>query len=127
MIIKYEITSFKNEDKLIEAIKILCKFISMISLEEKNNYFLEEKISRLDDKIKLLIYHELIKTYKDEKYESMKQSIYDIIINKLNSIDNIIKLIDNLENEDKNIFIKKILDKCIFTKEEFYSNDDNEN
>ena len=125
LIIKYEITSFKNEDKLIEAIKILCKFISMISLEEKNNYFLEEKISRLDDKIKLLIYHELIKTYKDEKYESMKQSIYDIIINKLNGIDNIIKLIDNLENEDKNIFIKKILDKCIFTKEEFYSNDDN--
>ena len=124
-IIKLEISFIKEEDKLKEAIQILCKFISMIFLEEKNIDFLEEKIVRLDDKIQLLIYLELMKTYKDEKYKDIKNFIYDIFINKLNSIDNIIKLIDSLENEYKNIFIKKLLDKCIFTKEEFFSNDDN--
>ena len=84
---KYEFI-FKNQiqllegEKLTKAIKILSEFISKIFLEEKNNDFLEEKISKLDDKIKPLIYNELMKTYNDQKYDKMKQYIYDLFLTK---------------------------------------------
>ena len=90
-----------------------------------NNNFLDERIRQLDYKIKSLIYNELIKTYNDKKYDKMKQYLYDIFINKLDDIDNIIKLIDSLKDEDKKEFLKNIMNKCEFTKEEFYSNFEN--
>ena len=124
-VIKHEISVLKEEEKLAKAIEILCKFIIMVLLEEKNNNFLEEKISKLNDKIKILIYNEIIKRYQDEKYKGIKEFIYDILINKSDNIDNIIKLIDSLSYEEKNNFIIRLLDKCTFTKEEFYTNDDN--
>ena len=40
-----------EKDELNKAIKILSKFISKIFLDEKNCNFLEEKISKLDNKI----------------------------------------------------------------------------
>jgi len=94
-------------------------------LEEINNDFLDEKIDKLNDKIKSLIYNELMKTYNDKKYEKMKQYIYDIFLNKLKDIDNIIKLIDSLSKEDKKDFLVELMKKCEFTKDEFYSNSEN--
>ena len=94
-------------------------------MEEINNDFLDEKIDKLNDKIKSLIYNELMKTYNDKKYEKMKQYIYDIFLNKLKDIDNIIKLIDSLSKEDKKDFLVELMKKCEFTKDEFYSNSEN--
>ena len=127
---KYELT-VKNQIKSLEGeelnktVKILSKFITRIFLEEDNIIFLDEKISKLDDKIKSLIYKELIETYNDKKYEKMKQYIYDIFLNKLDDIDNIIKFMDNLKDEHKKEFLEKLMKKCEFTKEEFYSNSEN--
>lgn len=55
----------------------------------------------------------------------MKKYIYELFLNKLEDIDNIIKLINRLSIEDKKKFLKKIIGKCKFTKEEFYSNVEN--
>ena len=66
-----------------------------------------------------------MKTYNDKKYEKMKQYIYDIFLNKLKDIDNIIKLIDSLSKEDKKDFLVELMKKCEFTKDEFYSNSEN--
>ena len=123
-IIKDEIRYLEGEE-LNKAVKILSEFISRIFLDVGNNNFLDERIRQLDYKIKSLIYNELIKTYNDKKYDKMKQYLYDIFINKLDDIDNIIKLIDSLKDEDKKEFLKNIMNKCEFTKEEFYSNFEN--
>jgi len=50
----------------------------------------------------------------------MKNCIYDIFLNKLDDIDNIIILIDSLSEDDKQIFLDKLMKRCQFTKEEFY-------
>jgi len=128
LIIINQIKSLKEGEELNKAIKILSEFISRIFLEEGNNDFLEEKIGKLDDKIKLLICNELLKYYifhNDKKYEKMKEYIYDIFLNKLDDNDNIIKLIDSLSNEDGKDFLVQLIKKCEFTKEEFYSNFEN--
>ena len=125
LIIISQIQQLKEEEELNKAVKILSEFISRIFLEEESNSFLDEKIGKLDDKIKSLIYNELMKTYNDKKYEKMKQYIYDIFLNKLDDIENIIKLIDSLSNEDKQNFLVELMKKCEFTKEEFYSNSEN--
>ena len=125
LIIKNQINQIKEEKELDKAVKILSEFISRIFLEEDNNDFLDEKIGKLDDRIKSLIYNELMKTYNDKKYEKMKQYIYDIFLNKLEDIDNIIKLIDSLSKEDKKDFLVELMKKCEFQKEEFYSNSEN--
>ena len=124
LIIKNQIKSLEGEE-LNKAVKILSEFISKIFLEEDNNSFLDEKIGKLDDKIKSLIYSELMKTYNDKKFEKMKQYIYDIFLNKLDDIDNIIKLIESLKDEDKKEFIEELMKKCEFSKEEFYSISEN--
>ena len=105
-----------------KAVKIVSEFVSKIFLDEKDTSFLEDKISKLEEKIKSLIYNELIKTYNGKEYEKMKNYIYDIFLNKQEDIDNIIKLIDNLSKDDNKIFLYKLMKKCEFTKEEFYSN-----
>ena len=124
LIIKNEIQSLSG-DKLDKAVKIVSEFISKIFLDENDTSFLEDKISKLEEKIKSLIYNELIKTYNGKEYEKMKNYIYDIFLNKLEDIDNIIKLIDNLSKDDNKIFLYKLMKKCEFTKEEFYSNNEN--
>ena len=124
LIIKNQIESLEGKE-LNKAVKILSEFISRIFLEEDNNIFLDEKIGKLDDKIKSLIYNELMKTYNDEKYEKMREYIYDIFLNKSDYIDNIIKLIDSLEFEEKKKFLEELMKKCEFTKEEFFSNSEN--
>ena len=124
-IIKYEIQSIQDENELSKAIRIISQFISKIFLYEKNCNFLEEKISKLCDKIKILIYFDLMAFYNDVKFEKMKEYIYDLFLNKLDDKDNIIHLIEILNKDDRKIFIDKLTKKCIFTKEEFFSNKEN--
>ena len=49
-------------------------------MEEVNNSFLEKKIDKLDDKMKSLIYKELLIANNDKIYEKMKQYIWYIFI-----------------------------------------------
>ena len=82
----------------------------------------------MDKKISCLIYNELMKICKGKEYKPMKEFIYRKFLNKLNNIgdfDDIIDFIDSLDNNDKNIFLKELMKKCEFTKEEFYSNNEN--
>ena len=55
----------------------------------------------------------------------MKELIFTKFLNKLDNIDNIIKLIDSLTKEDKIKFLEELMKKCKFTPEEFYSNNEN--
>ena len=129
LIIKNEIILIKSEDKLKKVIKIIADFVSLLFLFEKNNSFLDDEISNLDDKIKFLVHIKLIEAYNDKIYEQQKHHIYDIYLEKINvkeGRDNIIKLIKQLSDNNKNFFIcEKILEKCKFTKEEFFSNQEN--
>ena len=124
-IIKNQIQNIKEESELNNAINILSEFISRIFLEENNNDFLEEKIGELDDKIKKLIYNELMRTYNDKKYQKMKEYIFEIFLKKIEDIDSIIKLIDSLKEDDKKDFSIELMKRCEFTKDEYYSNKEN--
>ena len=125
-IIKGSIKSIKDEEKLNKAIRIISEFVSKIFLFEKNNRFLNEQISLLEENIKSLIYIELISTYNDKKYDDQKNRIYEIYLEKMKTKEgqnNIIKLLPKLKENDREYFIyDKLLEKCIFSKEEFFSN-----
>ena len=125
LIIKNQIQTIKGEDELNKAVKILSEFISRIFLFEGNNSFLDEKIGKLDDNIRKLIYNELMRTYNDKKFQQMKEYIFKIFLEKIEDIDSIIKLIDSLKEEDKKDFLEELLKRCEFKKEEFYSNQEN--
>ena len=73
----------------------------------------------MDNKLKK-IYCELIKTYDTEDYEKMKKYIFEIFLRKKENTDNIIKLIDNLSEDDKKDFNIKLMQECKFDKEQFY-------
>ena len=141
--IKNEIGLKKSEEELNKDIKIICEFINMIYFFEKeenkkkeskkgdekenkignNCRFLKEKIDKLDNKIKSLIYNELIKINKSEEFNDMKQFIFNYFIKEIDDADSIIKVIDNLANySDKKKFLKDFIEKCKFTKDEFFSN-----
>jgi len=83
----------------------------------------------LEDNIKSLIYIELITKYNEEKYKDQKNRIYEIYLEKIDSNegrDNIIKLVQKLKYDDKIYFIyEKLLEKCDFEPEEFFSNHEN--
>ena len=126
LVVKVDIKSIKSDKELEKAIKIIAEFASKVFLFDKNTGFLKEEIKQLDDKIKSPIYIELITTYKDKNYEEQKNCIYDIYLGKMDTKEgreNIIKLVKNLKGEDKKYFIyEKLLEKCQFTKEDFFSN-----
>ena len=126
-IIKKEIESLKDK-KLEEAIKIIAKFIILLydkDDKEKTLKFIKENLDK-DRKISPLVYNELMINCQADEYESMKNFIYKKFASNLLNIDNIIKLIDSLnEDENKNKFLKELMEKCKFTKEEFYSNNSN--
>ena len=146
-VIKDNIKSIKN-DKLNNGIKTIAKFVSKIFLfdkinndinndimtdkkNDKNNAFLKDEIGSLEDNIKSLIYLELITSYNQEEYKEQKEFIYDIYlqndkISKKEGRDNVIKLVENLKDNDRNIFIyEKLLKACQFTRDEFFSNHEN--
>jgi len=83
----------------------------------------------LDDKIKSLIYIELITVYNQEEYKKQKDRIFEIYLEKIETKEgreNVIKLIQKLRDDDKNVLIyEKLLKECQFTKEDFFSNNEN--
>ena len=119
----------ENKELMNHAIKIIAELISKFFLFEKNNRFLNEEVSSLEENIKSLIYIELITTYNDDKYKDLKNNIYQIYLGNIETKegrDNIIKLVQKLNGNNKNYFIyEKLLEKCIFSKEEFFSNNEN--
>ena len=130
-IVENKIKLIKGETELKESVKIISEFVSKLFLYEKNNGFLDDKIKKLDDKIKSLIYIELITSpaYNDEKYKDQKNHIYDIYLKNIEikeSRENVIKLVNKLKGDEKKFFIEeKLLKKCEFVKEEFFSNQEN--
>ena len=125
---KYEKT-VKTELKKLTDIKqkksaeIIAKFEKLIFEQENNCNFLRNSISKLE--MCPLIYIQLIIKCKDNKYRKMKEFIYQEFLNNINIIDSIISLIDSLESNDKNNFLKELMKKCRFTSDEFYSKKDN--
>ena len=118
-IVKKQIETLKDE-KIKEAVKILAKYFEIKFFREKNLKYIRDKINKLDNKIGSLIYYEMLKKCKDDEYKKMKDFIYSQL-----NIDIIISLIDYLDEKDKNNFMEEIMNICKFTKEEFYSNINN--
>ena len=125
-IIKKEIESLKEGKELNKAIIILSNFICLIFDVEKNTIFLEEKIKKLNYILQKLIYFELIKRCNDEKYETIKDYIFNLFLENLKEHDRIIELIRILNGKDKSKFIEKLMSICKFEKNEFYSNYEND-
>jgi hypothetical protein len=125
-VIENEIKNINKEEELGKAISIIAEFVSKLFSYEKNNSFIDERIKKLDDKIKSLIYIEIITKYNVDEYQKMKNYIYDIYLNNLGTKegrDNVIKLVKKLTGDEKKFFTyEKLLKKCVFTKEEFFSN-----
>ena len=120
----------KDYNKLKKPIEIIAEFVSKLFLFEKNsNRFLKEEICTLNEKIKSLVYIELITKYNGKEYEEQKNCIYDIYLEKIETKegrDDFIKLVKNLQGEDRNYFIyEKLLEKCQFETDEFFSNREN--
>ena len=130
-VIKGNIKLIKDDKELKNGIKIIAEFVSKIFLFYGKNDFLKDEIGSLEDNIKSLIYLELITSYNKEEYKDQKEFIYDIYLKKDNiskkeGRDNIIKLVKNLKDNDRNIFIyEKLLKACQFTTDEFFSNNEN--
>ena len=125
-IIKKEIEFLKEGNELHKAIEILSNFIRILFVDEKNINFLEEQIKNLDDKKQTLIYFELIKKCNDEKYEKMKDYIFEIFLKKIKETDKIIELIKILNDKDREKFLEKLMKVCEFEKNEYYSNFEND-
>ena len=124
-VIERQIESLSNKE-LYDAIKIVAKFVDLIYIHEKNCDFIENKINKLDRKISSLIYYELIRRCKGDKYKKMKEYIYKKFLDKLGNIGDIMGLIDNLDDEDKKVFMEELMKKCQFTEEEYFSKNENE-
>ena len=125
-----EIKGNQDNNKMMnKTVRIIAKLISKIFMFEKNNRFLKEEISKLDEDIQSLIYIELITTYDSDIYKEQKNYIYTIYLEKMETRegrDNIIKLVSKLRGKDKNYFIyEKLLEKCDFTEKEFFSSNEN--
>ena len=124
--LKYEkfvkkINSLTGE-KLNEIIKVIAKFVDYLYIQENNLDFLEQKIDKLNKNIKPLIYNELMIRCQDEKYNTMKEYIFKKYLSNIDNINNIIILIDNLSKNNKIKFLDELMKRCLFTREEFYSN-----
>ena len=128
-VIDNEIKIIKNETELNKAIKIVAEFVSKLFLYENNNNFIKNKINKLNDKIKSSIYIELLKSYNGIEYQEQKNYIYNIYLNNIETKegrDDIIKLIKKLSGDEKKFFMyEKLLKECIFTKDEFFLNQEN--
>ena len=114
-----------KEQKLKNVVNITCEFFHLIFKYDKID-FIKEKIIELDESIPPFIYNELIKDCKGDEYKPLKDFIFENILNKLDNIDTIIALIKSLkEPKDKNTFLGQLMNKYLFTKDEFFSNKEN--
>ena len=103
--------------------EIIAKFEKLIFEKEKNINFLRDNINKL--KIHSSIYNELMKLCKEDEYKDMKDFIFKQYLNNIKNIGNIIILIDSLGQKDKENFLKELMKKCKFTKNEFYQSEEN--
>ena len=128
-VIKNNIDLIKEDKELKNGIKIIADFVSKLFLIYNNNEFLEHEIGLLEDNIKSLIYLELITSYNETKYENQKKYLYEQYLKRIKTKEgreNVIKLVKNLKDDDRNYFIyKKLLNACLFTRDEFFSNHEN--
>ena len=122
--IKIQIDSL-TDNELNQAVKVLAKFFDLVYIHEKSCNFMEKKINELDKRISSLIYKELMRICEGDEYKEMKEFIYSKYLNKLENVDNIIDFIDGLDSKDKITFLEKLMKKCQFTKEEYYSKNEN--
>ena len=127
--LKYEecikkINSLKEEE-LKRIIKVIAKFVDFLYIQEKNIDFLEKKIDKLNEKIKFLVYNEIIKRCQNEEYKQVKDFIFKKYINNKDKNKSLISLIDSLSKSDKIKFLEELIKNCLFTCEEFYSNYEN--
>ena len=125
-IVQNEIETLEDEVKLNKAIDIISNFILLIFADENNTNFLEEQIKKLNDKLQSLIYFELIKKCDDEKYEAMKNYIFEIFLKNIKETDKIMELIKILKDKDRAKFLEKLMEECEFEKNEYYSNYEND-
>ena len=158
-IIKKEIEKL-TDSNLQKAITFLVELtIINYSYEKKEKKFdfIENIIKALPKEIKTNIFIQIIKicinnednAENDIDYKNMKNYIFAEFINKVehnDDINNIIKLINCLENKDKNIetqnenlyfkkvkerdiyineFLNKLFEKNLFNKDDFFSNNSN--
>ena len=124
-IIQNSIESLKEGNNLSKVIGIISNYITKIFLDENNTYFIEEQIIKLDDKLRTLIYFNLIKICNGEKYKKLIDYIFDIFLNNIKEIDKIIEIIKILKIKDKDKFLKKLMKICEFDKDEYYSSYEN--
>ena len=117
-----EIKCLKSIDKKKE------QEMSIKNLKEKETILKEKlknkSLEKSKTKEKLQIEEKEYLTIKKE-LEKIK-NIYLKLLNKLGNIDNIIDFLDSLNEKDKMYFMEELMKKCQFTKEEYYSNDDNQ-
>lgn len=128
-IINYEYeTKDKNFDFIHKRIKKMSRIASLIFIEIINICFNKD-----DNNTNIEVNENKIIEEKDidKDYNEMKKYIFEEFLNNLN-IDNIIKFLDCLEqkkitngtNEKEpiiNEFLSKLIEKYLFTKDEFFS------
>ena len=122
ILIKPEVEKLSG-DKLKKPTQIIAKFEKLIFDQENNIDFLKDNINKL--RIRYSIYNELIKLCNEDKYKVMKDFIFRQYLNNIKNIDSIISLIDSLGKNDKLNFLKELMKKCKFTKDEFYRPEEN--
>ena len=60
---------------------------------------------------------------RENKYKDMKESIFKYFIKERDDVDNIIKVICSLSDvKDKKQFLKDLIEKCKFIKDDFFQN-----
>ena len=122
IIAKFEKLIFDKENKELEKLIKEKKIDEKVSKEKKTG-FLKNNIDKL--KINFQIYNQLMLICNDDKYLDMKEYIYNKYLNNIEKIDSIITLIDSLQEKDKENFLKQLMKKCKFNKDEYYSTKNN--
>ena len=86
-------------------IKIIKK-LENIKIKEYNDDKIIGPLGKL--KISYLVYDQLMRICKDDKYKTMKEFIFKIFLsnNDIKNVKSIIVLIDSLETSDKEAFFK---------------------
>jgi hypothetical protein len=127
LVVKNEIEKLEieklSDNKIKKPVEIIAKFEKLLFEQENNIDFLRNNIKRL--KICPSIYNQLMIICKEEKYNKMKEFIYQQFLDNIQNIDSIISLIDSLEGKDNENFLKELMKKCYFTRDEFYSKEEN--
>ena len=122
----------KKFDFINKRIKQLGKITPLILIEIINQCFNKEDNDKKEENGNKVIKREDKDINNDIDYNELKKFIFEEFSNSLNNendIDNIIKIIDLLEeNENKviaNEFLQKLIEKNLFTKDEFFSDNQN--